>query len=83
MNKTFEEAFNGLTKSERETIASNAEKWTRVGVNDKLDNALTRLYLKLRDRKDGELGGLSPFEEKVLARAVAAGNILAEGDDFR
>lgn len=82
MNKTLEKAMNALSESERQAILNCRRDPERTG-DDLLQEALVRLYIILHDRKDGELTGLSPFEERVLARAVAAGNACFETDTYR
>ena len=83
MNKTFEKAFNALAAGEREAIVSSFNGRECPVATALLDEALTRLFVLLRERKDGDLDGLSPFEERVLAKTVIAGNTLLDADYYR
>lgn len=83
MNKTFEKAFNKLPAVERDTIVSCVGGKVNSEDAGTLDEALIKLFVLLRERKGGDLNNLTEFEEKVMEKAVVAGNTRLDSDNFR
>ena len=93
MNKTFERAFCTLSDSERKALISRYGNDGKpgdahetipakdTGTSERLTDALMKLFTALKERTEGDLKDLSPFEEKVMAQVVAAGN-AGDQDNF-